>query len=78
MSKSNRNRDRRPDAPATPPRPITYATPPGPITYTTKLKPRPKLLLIVSILFALWVILLLIMYFATIYSHRHGSSLPAP
>jgi uncharacterized protein involved in exopolysaccharide biosynthesis len=56
MSKKNRERQSTPQATA----------PPGLITYTTTLKPRPKLLLALSIIFGLWVALLLVMYFTTV------------
>ena len=63
MSKSKKNRDR----PVT----VPYATPPAPVTYTTTLKPQRKAIVVLSIVFALWVALLLILYFTTIYStHR--------
>ena len=61
MSKKNRDRHYQPPA-----------APPGPITYTTTLKPRPKLLLVLSILFALWIALLLVLYFTTIFPQRHS------
>ena len=61
MSKKNRERQ------ATPP----AAPPPGPITYTTSLKPQRKALIILSIIFALWVALLLTLYFTTVYPSRH-------
>ena len=68
---SKKNRDRK-TAAAPPPAP-----PPGPITYTTSLKPHPRLLIILSIIFALWVALLLVLYFATIYPTTHKSPLPS-
>ena len=61
MSKKNRER------PSTP----SPAPPPGPITYQTTLKPQRKALVILSIIFALWVALLLTLYFTTIYPARH-------
>ena len=62
MSKKNRERQ------ANPP---SAAPPPGPITYTTTLKPQRKALIILSIIFALWVAVLLTLYFTTIYPQRH-------
>ncbi len=77
MSKNKKNRDRRSNPPAQPPRPIAY-TPlkSGPITYTTTLKPRPTLLLILSIIFAIWVATLTTLYFTTVYPYRHQRTLP--
>jgi len=66
---SKKNRDRRNIAPPAPP--------PGPVSYSTDLEPRPKLLLVLSILFALWVGLLLTLYFTTIYPTRHQRTLPS-
>jgi hypothetical protein len=40
--------------------------PPDPNTYTVALRPRPKLLIALSILFAAWVGFLLVLYFTTI------------
>ena len=42
------------------------------------LKPRPRLLLVLSIIFALWVAGLLAMYFKTVYPYRHDSTRNAP
>ncbi len=62
MSKKNRERKA----------PLDYASPPpGPITYTTSLKPQRRALIILSIIFALWVAVLLTLYFTTIYPQRH-------
>jgi hypothetical protein len=66
---SKKNRERRPDPPP--------AAPPGPITYTTALKPQRKLLVIISVIFALWVALLMTLYFTTIYPTRHERTLPS-
>lgn len=66
MSKKNRDRQS-----STPP------PPPGPITYTTALKPRRKMLVLLSIIFALWVGLLLTLYFTTVYPTRHDGTLPS-
>jgi len=66
---SKKNRDRRSS-----PRP---APPPGPISYTTALKPRPKLLVILSVVFVLWVGTLLALYFTTVYPFRHQRILPS-
>ena len=38
------------------------------------LKPRPRLLVVLSIIFALWVAGLLAMYFKTVYPYRHDST----
>ena len=35
------------------------------------LKPRPRMLIGLSIVFVLWVAFLLTMYFTTVYPHRH-------
>jgi hypothetical protein len=56
MSKKNRERQSNPPAPPA-------ADPP---TYSTTLKPRPRLLMVLSIIFAAWVALLLVMYFTTV------------
>ena len=45
-------------------------------TAPTPLKPRPKLLLVLSIVFVLWVAFLLTMYFTTVYPHRHIETRP--
>jgi len=66
---SKKNRDRRNTPPPAPPA--------GPVGYSTDLKPRPRLLLVLSILFALWVALLLTMYFTTVYPIRHQRTLPS-
>jgi len=65
---SKKNRDRR-SAPSP-------APPPGPVTYNTTLKPRPKLVVVLSIIFVLWVGTLLTLYFTTIYPYRHQRTLP--
>ena len=62
MSKKNRDRQSTP---------LPYAAPPAPVTYTTTLKPQRKALVILSIIFALWVAVLLTLYFTTIYPTRH-------
>ena len=67
MSKKNRDR-------CSPP---PTAPPPGPVTYTTALKPRPKLLVILSVIFVLWVGTLLALYFTTVYPYRHQRTLPS-
>ena len=41
------------------------------------LQPRPKLLLVLSIVFVLWVALLLTMYFTTVYPHRRVETRPS-
>ena len=73
---SKKDRDRKANQQAAPPAP---PAPPqaGPITYTTAVKPQPKLLLVLSIIFGLWVALLLSMYFTTIYPIRHNRTLPS-
>jgi len=68
---SKKNRDRR-SAPAPAPAPN-----PGPVGYTTALKPHPKLLLTLTIIFVLWVGTLLTLYFTTIYPFRHQRTLPS-
>ena len=60
---SKKNRDRQANPPAAPP--------PGPITYTTALKPQRKALIVLSIIFAAWVAVLLVLYFTTVYPIRH-------
>ena len=68
---SKKNRDRRSAAQV-----VSAAPPPGPITYTTALKPHPRLLVILSIIFALWVGALVTLYFTTVYPYRHQRTLP--
>lgn len=41
------------------------------------LKPRPRLLMVLSIVFVLWVAFLLTMYFTTVYPHRYIEARPA-
>ena len=66
MSKKNRDRRQEPSP----------AAPSGPIAYTTALRPHPKMLLILSIIFAVWVGLLMTLYFTTIYPTRHERPIP--
>jgi len=66
---SKKNRERRNPPPAAPP--------PGPITYTTTLKPHPKMVLVLAIIFVLWVGTLLTLYFTTVYPYRHQRTLPS-
>jgi hypothetical protein len=65
MSKKNREHHHAPPPPA----------PVGP--HIVALKPQRRLLVIVSVIFALWVGLLLTMYFTTIYPIRHERTLPS-
>ena len=60
------SKKKRPD-----PNPLSYQRTDPPQPHIVALKPRPKLLLILSIVFALWVGLLLVLYFTTIYPGRH-------
>ncbi|HEV8604853.1 MAG TPA: hypothetical protein VGQ99_05775 [Tepidisphaeraceae bacterium] len=59
------------------PKPALIAPPTDRATYTLTLKPRPKLLLFLSILLAFWIAMLLTMYFTTIYPTRHQRTLPS-
>jgi len=72
---SKKNRERKAAQQAAPPAPST--PPAGSLSYTTVLKPQPKLLVILWIIFAVWVGLLLTMYFTTIYPIRHNRTLPS-
>ena len=40
------------------------------------LKPRPRMLVVLAIVFVLWLAFLLTMYFTTVYPHRHIESRP--
>ena len=40
------------------------------------LKPRPRMLVVLAIVFALWLAFLLTMYFTTVYPHRHIEARP--
>ena len=40
------------------------------------MKPRVKLLFVFSVIFALWVGMMLVMYFGTVYKFRHPEKLP--
>ena len=42
------------------------------------LKPRPKMLIGLSVVFVLWIAFLLTMYFTTVYSHRYIEVRPDP
>ncbi len=70
---SKKNRDRRIANQAASAAPL----PPGQVAYTTALKPHPKLLMILSIIFVLWVGTLLTLYFTTVYPYRHQRTLPS-
>jgi hypothetical protein len=39
-----------------------------------RLRPRPRLFIGLLILLVLWVVILLVMYFTTVYPQRHGAS----
>jgi len=54
------------------PEPLPYERHDPPKPFVVALKPQPKLLAIVSVIFVLWVILLLVMYFVTVYPTRHS------
>ena len=41
------------------------------------LTPRRGLLLLCVVVFSLWVAAMIVMYFKTVYPHRHGSATPA-
>ena len=41
----------------------------APITFAPPLRPRPRLLMVLSVLLALWVAFLLVLYFRTVHSH---------
>jgi hypothetical protein len=45
---------------------LQYKTPQQPQTYTVALRPRPKLLIVMAIVFALWTAFLVYLYFTTI------------
>lgn len=70
MSKKNRDRRIANQAASPPP-------PSAPSTYTSALKPHPKLVIILSVIFVLWVGTLLTLYFTTIYPYRHQRTLPS-
>ena len=48
-----------------------------PTSAADPLKPRPRMLVILAIVFALWLAFLLTMYFTTVYPHRHIESRPS-
>lgn len=39
----------------------------APITFAPPLRPRPKLLMVLGVILALWVAFLLVLYFGTVY-----------
>jgi hypothetical protein len=61
------SKERKPSAPAGK---KAGKTPPVPTP--RPLKPQPRLLAILSVIFALWVAWLVYMYFAKVYPQRHG------
>jgi hypothetical protein len=52
----------------------------GRIEFAAPLRPRPRLLIVLSVVLALWVAFLLVLYFRTVYPHRHdaGNSIASP
>ena len=50
---------------------------PSPSAAADPLKPRPRMLVVLAIVFALWLAFLLTMYFTTVYPHRHIESRPS-
>ena len=55
-------------------KPRTYQQPPTPEPAGAPLKPRPKLFLGLLLLFAIWLGILLTLYFKTVYPLRHHST----
>ncbi len=68
MSKKNRRQSTAP---------LPYERPSKAISYTIALKPRPRLLLLFSLVLALWIGVLLTLYFKTVYPTRHNRTLPS-
>jgi hypothetical protein len=55
---------------------MTQGTSPGPQPYKP-LKPRPRLFVFLCIVYAVWMIALLVLYFKTVYPRRHPAAAPA-
>ena len=53
------------------------APPPGDGSIS-QIKSRRRLLWIASLVFAIWLAMLLVMYFSTVYPRRHPATSPAP
>ena len=47
----------------------------APIEFAPPLKPRPRLMIVLSVILALWVAFLLALYFRTVYPHRNDPGL---
>jgi hypothetical protein len=56
----------------------TPSTARGGAEFPPPLKPHPRLLLVISLIFAIWVAGLLMMYYKTVYPFRHDTSRNAP
>jgi hypothetical protein len=41
-----------------------------------RIKSRRRLLIALALIFALWVAMMLVMYFSTVYPHRHPATSP--
>lgn len=41
------------------------------VEFLPPLKPRPRLVIALAVVFALWIAFLLVLYFVTIFPHRH-------
>jgi hypothetical protein len=54
-----------------------YTPPPTVGPHLVALKPQRKILVILSIIFALWVGLLLTLYFTTVYPVQHQRAVPS-
>jgi hypothetical protein len=48
----------------------------APIAFPPPLRPRPRLLMVLSVVLALWVAFLLVLYFRTVYPHRNDGVRP--
>jgi hypothetical protein len=47
----------------------------APIEFAPPLRPRPRLLIVLSVILALWVAFLLVLYFRTVYPYRNDPGL---
>ncbi len=46
------------------------------LSFVPPMKPRRKLLLVACFIFVLWVGMMIVMYFGTVYPHRHAGQSP--
>jgi len=50
----------------------------SPVPAVTPLKPRRSLLFLTSVIFAVWVAAMIVMYVTTVYPQRHSKNASAP